>query len=130
MAFKKILGYVPDNIDSLHLGLLDHFFIILFVNFLENISQQFPVKIQGRSKRGPLVGLSRDVKDILGVFPIPWERTYLGRNTFVYTYTHTQFVSGIGGCFYNVMGFPMHAFCVRLAELLDQKRLSLPTAAP
>lgn len=29
------------------------------------------------------------------------------------------FVSGIRGCYYNVMGFPMHAFCRRL----DTQRL-------
>jgi len=31
-----------------------------------------------------------------------------------------QFVSGIAGCFYNVMGFPMHAFCVRMTALIDE----------
>jgi septum formation protein len=37
-----------------------------------------------------------------------------------------QFVSGITGCFYNVMGFPMHAFCVRLSAAIEQGRLALP----
>ena len=37
-----------------------------------------------------------------------------------------QFVSGIDGCFYNVMGFPMHRFCVKLSAMLDEGRLALP----
>eukprot|EP00277_Geminigera_cryophila_P004821 CAMPEP_0179422826 /NCGR_PEP_ID=MMETSP0799-20121207/10662_1 /TAXON_ID=46947 /ORGANISM="Geminigera cryophila, Strain CCMP2564" /LENGTH=219 /DNA_ID=CAMNT_0021197037 /DNA_START=152 /DNA_END=811 /DNA_ORIENTATION=- len=40
-----------------------------------------------------------------------------------------QFVSGIAGCFYNVMGFPMHAFCVRMAALIDEKKMSLARAS-
>ena len=30
-----------------------------------------------------------------------------------------QFVAGISGCFYNVMGFPMHKFAANLARLVD-----------
>lgn len=39
-----------------------------------------------------------------------------------------QFVSGISGCFYNVMGFPMHAFCVRLSAAIDEGRFAVPGA--
>ena len=34
-----------------------------------------------------------------------------------------SFVSGIDGCFYNVVGFPMNAFAVELAKLLDEGAL-------
>jgi hypothetical protein len=37
-------------------------------------------------------------------------------------------VSGIRGCFYNVMGFPMHRFCAELAALIDARAV-LPAAA-
>ena len=29
-----------------------------------------------------------------------------------------QFVRGINGCYFNVVGFPLHAFCAQLAPLV------------
>lgn len=36
-----------------------------------------------------------------------------------------QFVSGISGCFYNVMGFPMHRFATELGQLLEGGKVAL-----
>ena len=36
-----------------------------------------------------------------------------------------QFVSGITGCFYNVMGFPMHRFAAELVRLLERNEIAL-----
>jgi predicted house-cleaning NTP pyrophosphatase (Maf/HAM1 superfamily) len=41
-----------------------------------------------------------------------------------------QLISGIQGCFYNVMGFPMHRFSAHLAELLSDGRVVPPAPAP
>lgn len=32
------------------------------------------------------------------------------------------FITGIEGCYYNVMGFPLHAFCAALKHMLDEER--------
>ncbi|KAL6063399.1 Acetylserotonin O-methyltransferase like [Balamuthia mandrillaris] len=37
--------------------------------------------------------------------------------------TGGSFVRRIEGCYYNVVGFPLHRFCLALLELLQQKRL-------
>lgn len=34
-----------------------------------------------------------------------------------------SFVSGIAGCYYNVMGFPLHAFTKAVVGLLDAGEL-------
>ena len=36
-----------------------------------------------------------------------------------------SFVKGIDGCYFNVMGFPLHAFSVEVARLIREGRLAL-----
>ncbi|KXZ42540.1 hypothetical protein GPECTOR_137g647 [Gonium pectorale] len=35
------------------------------------------------------------------------------------------FVTGIEGCFFNVVGFPLHRFCSELMSLIEEGRLKL-----
>ncbi|PNH09971.1 Maf-like protein [Tetrabaena socialis] len=35
------------------------------------------------------------------------------------------FVVGLQGCYFNVMGFPLHRFCAELAALIAEGRLQL-----
>jgi septum formation protein len=36
-----------------------------------------------------------------------------------------SFVKGIDGCYFNVMGFPLHSFSKQVVQLIDQGKLVL-----
>eukprot|EP00882_Tetradesmus_deserticola_P023696 GHRQ01025802.1.p1 GENE.GHRQ01025802.1~~GHRQ01025802.1.p1 ORF type:complete len:116 (+),score=19.57 GHRQ01025802.1:127-474(+) len=42
----------------------------------------------------------------------------------------SSFVTGINGCYFNVVGFPLHAFSHHITQLVKEGLLPLPAAKP
>lgn len=40
----------------------------------------------------------------------------------------SSFVTGITGCYFNVVGFPLHSFSQQVQQLLQEGLLTLPAA--
>jgi septum formation protein len=40
----------------------------------------------------------------------------------------SSFVTGISGCYFNVVGFPLHAFSQQVKQLVEEGLLPLPAA--